>query len=274
MATLPPGLIWLASYPKSGNTWMRVLLANLLHGGDAPRDINNLFEDEALVSRWRFGDELLVDSDLFDAHELAELRRVQYAHVGAHLIKAAICKTHDRFDAAMLGAGARCALYLVRDPRDVAISLAHHLSVPIDVAIAQMTDPEACSGGGRQLRYPIGDWGRHVSGWAGQQCVACKVVRYETLSDRPAATLADILRFLDGAATDDEIARAVRHSSFEALQRQEVAKGFREALPGQQRFFRKGRVGEWREALSLRQVRAIEAAFAPEMQRWGYALAD
>ncbi|MFY8094288.1 MAG: sulfotransferase domain-containing protein [Niveispirillum sp.] len=274
MAFFPPGLVWLASYPKSGNTWMRVLLANLMATGQEPADINNLPEKDMLVGRWRFGDDMLVDADLLDRQELERMRPIHCDFVAASLTAPFFCKTHDRFHgqagAPALGTGARGAIYLVRDPRDVAVSLCHHASLSLDDAIACMSDPLFCSGGDLQVSYLLGDWANHVSGWTGQRLVRTKAVRYEDLCRDTAATLRDIVTFLEGEATMAEIHRAVAHSSLDALQRQEAARGFRESRPGQKRFFRSGRVGEWQETLTPFQARSIEQRFAPVMARWGY----
>ncbi|KRB88765.1 hypothetical protein ASE22_20320 [Sphingomonas sp. Root720] len=249
---------------------MRVLLANLLAGADRPRDINNLSAEESLVGRWRFCDDMLVDPDLLDAGELARLRRAQHDFVASRLTAPFICKTHDRFDGSVLGGGARRSLYLIRDPRDVAISLSHHSSIPLDHAIGQMTDAACHADGPMQLRYPLGDWAGHVEGWSGQDAGSTRVVRYEDLRHHTAATLSSVIVFLGGEATDAEIRRAVAHSALEELQRQEAARGFRESRPGQDRFFRSGRVGEWRDVMTPAQVEALEERFLPVMKRWGY----
>lgn len=274
MAEFPAGLIWLASYPKSGNTWMRVLLANLLAGGAQPADINNLSEPENLNSRWRFADDLLVDSDLLHEAELAALRPVHCDFIAQGCATPFFCKTHDRFggeqDQPILGTMARKALYIVRDPRDVALSLSHHASLSIDAAIARMMDPTTRSSGSAQLSYRVGDWADHVTGWTQQRVVETMIVRYESMHEDTVAVLRAIVEFLDGAATDEEIRQAVEHSRFEELQRQESRKGFRESLPGQERFFRAGRVGGWHEVLTDRQVRNMEQRFGPVMAAHGY----
>lgn len=276
MATVPPGLVWLASYPKSGNTWMRVLLSNLTAGGDAPVDINKLPEDDIPISRRRFTDDTLVDPGLLDRRELDRMRPAYHDFIAAQLATAFFCKTHDRFTnrdgAPALGTAARAALYLLRDPRDVAVSLTHHFARDLDAVVAMMTDARWAFGGGRQIPYLLGDWAGHATGWTEQRLIPVKAVRYEDLRADPAAGLADILAFLGVTATDGEIRRAVGHSDLAELQRQENAGGFVESQPGQERFFRSGRVGEWREVLDTRHVVAIENRFGPVMERWGYAL--
>jgi len=276
MAEFPPGLVWLASYPKSGNTWLRVLLANLMAGRDEPADINNLSEEETLLGRWRFGDDTLVDADLLHWRELERMRPMHCDFAAAGLACLSFCKTHDRFlgraGEPVLGMRARGAIYAVRDPRDVAISLSHHNSVNLEQAIHIMADPMRRSTvDGPLVRYLLGDWDSHVTGWTDQRLVPVKVVRYEDLRQDTAAVLAEIVAFLGARATTAEIGRAVVHSSLDELQRQETAKGFRETRPGQRRFFRTGRVGEWRDVLAPHQVRTIEQRFGPVMARWGYA---
>lgn len=271
MAMLPPGLIWLASYPKSGNTWLRILFANLLAGGDQPRHINNLTEEETLLSRWRFGDDVLAEPDTLYPSELASLRAVQGAFVARSLRSAFVCKTHDSFDPEIAGSFAKAALYIIRDPRDVAISLSHHAGITIDCAITRMLDPACQSEGVMQLRYKMGDWASHVAGWTTQTGIPLEVVRYEDLREDPVKEFTRIFAGLAGLASPAEIARAVGHSSLEELQRQESTAGFREKSPGQLRFFRTGQIGEWRNLLTTAQVRKIESACAPVMERWGYA---
>jgi len=276
MAFFPPGLVWLASYPKSGNTWMRVLLRNLMKAGDQPADINRLASAETLISRWRFDDDLLVDSDMLTWRELERLRPLQYDFAAAGLAEPFFCKTHDSFRGRSgepaLGIGARAAIYLVRDPRDIAVSLCHHAGLSLAAAIENMTDATFWSGGGMQVPYLQGDWAGHVLGWTAQRQLDIKIVRYEDLRQDTAAKMRETVTFLGARATAAEIDRAVGHSSLEELRRQEEAKGFRESRPGQHRFFRSGRSGEWRDVMSASQVRSIEERCGPVMTDLGYRL--
>lgn len=274
MAVFPPGLVWLASYPKSGNTWMRVLLSNLKTNSALPADINNLSSDETLIGLWRFGDDMLTDPDLLLWHEVEQMRAIQCDFAATHLKTPVFCKTHDRFTgrsgAPVLGTSARAALYLVRDPRDVAVSLSHHASLPLDDVITLMADETRLSGGGLQVRYLLGDWDGHVAGWTGQDLIPTMVVRYEDMHDDTEATLGDILTFLGATVSAERIRHAVGLSSLTELQRQEAENGFRERQSGQKQFFRSGRVGEWRDVLTTSQIRTIETRFATNMTRLGY----
>jgi hypothetical protein len=83
-------------------------------------------------------------------------------------------------------------------------------------------------------------------------------------------TFQSVIAFLNGHATEAEIQRAVANSRLEELQRQETEKGFRERMQGQERFFRSGRTGEWKDVLTLGQIRTIEERFGPVMTCFGY----
>lgn len=273
MTNFPPGLVWLASYPKSGNTWMRVLLSNLVAGSDRAADINRLSDEQLLIARARFADDMLLDGDLLRGPILREMRRRHSEFVAETVSRPFFCKTHDRFDPAVLGRKARAALYMVRDPRDVAISLSHHNSMTIDDTITRMVDPAFWMGGPLQLRYLLGDWGDHVESWIGAADCRVKIVRYEDLLSDTVAAVTAIIDFLGGDIAPGDVRRAVAHSGLAELQRQEAVTGFREALPRQKRFFRSGRAGEWHDVLATAQVRRIEHHFGPAMTRLGYALA-
>jgi hypothetical protein len=273
----PPGLVWLASYPKSGNTWVRVLLSNLLSGAGRPEDINRLSHDYGIASgRGRFEAHTLLDSSLLSADEIDRLRPAFHEHWAARQKSAAIIKVHDAWTrlgdgTPLLGRAARAAVYLVRDPRDVAVSHACHQGKTLNWSIALLNNPEAWFGGGaEQLRQRLLDWSGHVRSWLDQAEVPVALVRYEDLSSDPVAVFSRVLAFLGLEFDPSEVGLAVRRADFAELQRQEREKDFKERRWGQSAFFRRGQVGDWRRHLSPEQVGAIERAHGAVMDRLGY----
>jgi len=288
--------IWLASYPKSGNTWFRMLVANL-SAKDKPADINDLPERGGIASaRGPFDYLTLIDSSLLTHDEIDCLRPRVYEELAsgaqddeydkpeqAPLVR--FVKVHDAYTRTPKGepllAGERGgggAIVIVRDPRDVAPSLANHNRVDIDDAIALMTNREAvtCARPGRldtQLRQKLPGWSGHVASWLDQTDIAVHLVRYEDLQADAVATFRKALDFAGRPATDEEITRATAYADFAELRQQEQDKGFSETprRPGGP-FFRRGRVGCWRDELTAEQVARIEIAHAPMMQRLGYEL--
>lgn len=284
-------VVWLASYPKSGNTWFRMVLANLAAEGDEPVDINDLPEGGGIASaRETFERQLLIDSGLLTHDEVDALRPLLYEASAREeddppdeVSPIRFVKAHDAYlttpggEPLMAGSrGAAGAIVIVRDPRDVAVSLANHIGVGIDDAIAFLGDKRAAFSAktaslSRQLRQRLLDWSGHVASWLGQTDIPVHLVRYEDLqADAPAAFRA-ALAFAGHSATEDQILRAVRLASFAELQRQEQAKGFREA-PSRiaSGFFRRGEAEAWRDELTPAQAARIAKEHAAMMSRLGY----
>ena len=288
--------IWLASYPKSGNTWFRMLIANL-SATDKPVDINNLPERGGIASaRGPFDHLTLIDSGLLTHDEADRLRPRVYEELrrGAaddeydeperpqpvRFVKCHDAYTYTADGEPLLGGakGADGAIVIVRDPRDVAPSLANHSHTTLDAAIDFMNDAAAafCDKTNRQanqLRQQLPGWSAHTESWLTQRDIPVHLVRYEDMKADAARTLRRALAFAERKARDADIARAVAFADFSELKRQETEIGFREAPPRMANgFFRRGETGAWRDELTAEQLARIEAAHAPMMQRLGYAL--
>jgi hypothetical protein len=275
-------IVWLASFPKSGNTWFRIFLANLAAGESGPADINNLDERGGIASsRQEFEAATMLDSGLLSQDDIDNLRPRVYQAMTADESGQRWVKVHDAYTQTpdgepLLGQDvARAAVYLVRDPRDVAVSLSHHNSTTIDDAIKLMNaaDGALCGspkGFAMQLRQKLLGWSGHVTSWLDQGDVPVHLVRYEDLKASPGACFGAALGFAGRPATQAEIERAIQHADFAALQRQEMEKGFGERMSRTAPFFRAGRSGGWREALTSEQAHAIEQCHGAVMSRLGY----
>jgi aryl sulfotransferase len=275
------------------------LIANLA-AGDEPVDINAMPERGGIASgRGDFHFHTLIDSGLLTHDEADALRPRVYEAIATkggaedggddgrdksrlpRLIKA-----HDAYLDTPLGEpllaaarGASRAILIVRDPRDVASSLANHRHSTIDEAIDFLVDRGACFAGGErnqnaQLRQRLLDWSGHAASWLDQRDLPVHLVRYEDLKAAPAVTFAAALNFLGCAFAAAEVERAVDFASFERLQAQEKANGFAEWRSPDEAalFFRRGESQGWRRELTGGQARRIEAAHAPMMARLGYAI--
>jgi len=281
--TAPAGIIWLASFPRSGNTWFRILLANLAAGDSGPADINKL--GNAIASdRDEFEAVTLLDSGLMSGDDIDRLRPRVYERIAAEATEQHWIKAHDAYTLTPEGEpmfgryAARAAVYLVRDPRDVAISLAYHFGTTIDDAIEFINRPDGTLADWRtglpvQLRQKLHGWSGHVTSWLDQTHVPVHTLRYEELVADPVAGFSAALRFAEKPATEAEIERAVRNADFTELQRQEGEMGFAEGYVLRTApFFRSGRAGGWRDKLTAEQIARIEEINAPVMQRLGYEL--
>jgi aryl sulfotransferase len=251
-----------------------VLLANWYSGATAPADINDLGPMEwSPNSPASFASATLLGPDELLPEEIEELRGSVNRLLASEVTGAAVVKVHNAYTEAFGAGVADGVIYVVRDPRDVAPSLAAHLGVTLDEAIATLNSPSAALGRGkgkhrRQLPQALSDWSGHVRGWLEECGLPVHVVRYE---DLPGA-FSGVLRFLGEAPDEERMERAIRHSRLEELQRQEAAHGFKERQ-SEAAFFRQGKAGAWRRTLGPEQVRQIEAAHGAMMQRFGYLTA-
>ncbi len=257
--------IWLASYPKSGNTWFRMLLANL--GRDVPVDINDLPGRGGIASARRWFDEvMLFPSGLLTHDECDRLRPRVYEAIADHaadevgamaagggdpdrgpdadaevLDDVRFVKTHDAWTRTsggepVLGGrrAADAAILIVRDPRDVVASLARHNRQSIDDAVGFMGRRTAafCDREDRQpnqLRQQLSDWSAFHRGWIEQTDLPVHRVRYEDLKQDVCGVFARALAFTGNTGSTVQIAQAARFADFSALQTQERERGFREA---------------------------------------------
>lgn len=282
---MPPagGVVWLASFPKSGNTWLRILLANLLSPDDGPVDINRIRSySRALVGRPFVEDVTLVDSSLLTGAEVDLLSPRVVESVAAQATGRLYVKTHDAYrrngaGESLFGRGeGRVALYIIRDPRDVAVSLSHHNNISLDVAIERLNSPHytLCDSGDRwtdQIPQRLTDWSGHVVSWTEQRDLPMHVLRYEDLQADAVGVFGAAVAFLGDDVPRAAVERAVRASDFAELRRQEQRAGFNERRwKSNSPFFRVGRVDAWREVLTPAQEQAIVAVHRPVMARFGY----
>ena len=274
------GAIWLASYPKSGNTWARLALRSLRDGGDAillddALTFGGLNATHGMMDRW-----LEVESGHLTADEIDALRPDYHAlFFGGSAPR--VCKVHDAwvrnaegrpfFDPGFTHA----ALYILRDPRDVAVSWSRFAGRTLDDTVTMLADPlgqlSTPPGRGKtQLRQRMGSWSAHVTSWVDDSNLSPLVIRYEDmLADTP-GTLRQMVGHIGWRIDTAAIAGAVEATRFERLADQERRHGFRERADRTERFFHTGVAGGWRDILTPEQVARIERDHAAVMRRFGY----
>jgi len=273
-------IIWLASYPKSGNTWTRAFLHNLLMDPKEPADINAL-------NRFCLGEDKAQYYSQFDKRPLTELtfKEVMTLRPKVHEVLTAafpdsvFVKTHN-FLGAVEGvplvtmeytAG---GIYIVRNPLDVAISYAHHFGVDIDEAISQMANPVMGSPTTEMVvRQVYASWSMNVKSWTQVPMPSLHVMRYEDMYSQPFRAFGNLARFLGLNPPRERLQKAIDNSSFKSLQRQERQHGFIERSANS-RFFREGRPGQWRKVLTREQIARIVEDHREQMERFEYVPKD
>ncbi|MGH8191494.1 MAG: sulfotransferase domain-containing protein [Rhodanobacteraceae bacterium] len=273
-------ILWLASYPKSGNTWLRAFLANLLADRAVPLKPNELRgygDAEALAGR--FTELAGKPSTTLRADELAALRAPVHALIAQRAQGTQLVKTHN-FNGSIDGHPlvnwqvSSGAIYAVRNPLDVATSMAHHFGLTADEAIERLGDERVASINDESFASDfIGSWSSHVKSWADMTARfpgRVIVLRYEDLLEKPEKHFAKAARLIGFGHDKARIGRAVGHAAFRILAALEKKHGFVEAVDEKTVFFNKGRANQWREALSSEQVRRVVNDHREQMQRFRY----
>jgi hypothetical protein len=270
-------IVWLASYPKSGNTWVRAFLANLVANRSEPVPLDELAryaEDEANPEL--FSELAGKPSAQLDPGEIAELRPQVHAAIAQRAQGTRFVKTHNMagsFDGHPLhnwqvSAG---AIVVVRNPLDVAVSMTHHFGLSADEAIERLANEQvATENDALFVTQVLSSWSLHVKGWADLASERILVLRYEDLIAKPAKQFAKAARLVGIGQDRARIERAVQHAAFQSLSSMEKKHGFNEVSDKASRFFREGKMNQWRDVLSREQVQGVIDAHREQMQRFGY----
>lgn len=253
-------ITWLASYPKSGNTWLRFLLANILAGGPPATSlaVSRLICD---IHRPEIPFEPLDPDQLFIKTHHARTPR------------------HPRI------AETARAVHVVRHPRDVLLSALNYRRM--EGVIDHLTDAQyaetfiANAGDPLWAQLGYGSWTQHAASWAQTTDFPVLTIRYEDLKAEPEATLHTVLDFVELDATDEDIARAVKQSSFDNLRALEIReqKSKKTIFPGsaspksskdKRFFFNKGATGQTLDTIAPGLDAAFDQRFAPALAQLGY----
>lgn len=271
-------LIWLASYPKSGNTWLRAFLHNLLLNPDQATDINKLDQICFGDSQINWFTPFLAGRDPrdVDENELMRLRQQVQLSFSQSRAESVFVKTHNMLaefsgnplvNMEITGG----AIYILRNPLDVCISLADHAGLGLDDAIALMNDPTGRTYTDEANIFEIhGGWSRHVESWTGHNSSALHWLKYEDLLRKPVKYFAEICSYLELDPPRARLRKAVEFSSFRSLRQQEKRGGFRERSTNSEKFFRVGKAEQWRKVLTRAQIDQVIAANGEQMQKFGY----
>jgi hypothetical protein len=274
------GIVWIASFPKSGNTWTRTFLHNLarlLYGEHDAQDINAMGRFSTWeIAKQRFTDVLGFEPTEEHCGQIAGARHevqrlIADEHDGLVFVKTHHALVTDRGSTTINTAVTSGAIYIVRNPLDVAISYAHHMARPLDEAITAMATENVETPINEKVVYEVyGSWSQNVWSWTRTPHPAIYVMRYEDMLAEPEKTFGGLARHLLLDPTPAQLREAIERSSFDKLKEQEDKEGFREKPKQAERFFREGRAGQWKEVLTKEQVDRIVRDHGEQMRRFGY----
>lgn len=282
----PQGIVWLASYPKSGNTWLRIFLYHItriqmgvpLEGNDLNR-LNRSSIYEARLTPL-FDHFLGRPTAEVEWQDIVPIRPQVQAEIVKRTKQVMLVKTHlalisvDGTPVINLGVTLG-AVYIVRNPLDVVLSLSDHMGIPLEYAVECM-----CLDGYRvphtaiEVYEPWGSWRENVGSWSSTGQKTILPIRYEDMLSAPSQTFRAVLTHLGQNPTAAQIDEAIGLSSFERLSEIEKEVPFRERSANAERFFRVGRADQWRDKLNEAQIQRMVSFNHRYMRRFGYLTPD
>lgn len=274
------GIYWLASYPKSGNTWTRTLLTNYLGEKEVPADINALETDSIASARHLFDEYIGLASSDLNAKQIKLYQPFIYEQMAKESHRDLYMKVHDAYtlntkNFPIIPASAtKGVIYILRNPLDVAVSYAHHSHKPIDISVKNLCDEsftiaQSNHDLSNQLLQLLLSWSGHVNSWV-ESGLRVHLMRYEDMITDPLTTFKGMLEFMGFEINEERLRQAVDFSSFDTLKKLEKEKGFKEKPTKAASFFRKGKIGSYREELTQEQIDIIVEYHRETMIKYGY----
>ena len=277
-------IIWLASYPKSGNTWVRYFLASLIYSNQGKSGLDKLGYIMQYPKRDQF-EKLITNFEDFNQIKKNWINSQNQIN-SDNSVK--IFKTHhtlctlgeDNFTDEKNTLG---AIYIVRDPRNVISSILYHFNLSsTEEALNFIMDEKKFIGNVKnKINYPlltlIGSWKTNYNSWKniGKNFL---LVRYEDLILNPNTEFRKITNYISNIIgikfSAEQIKNSIEESSFKNLRNIEDKNGFIESIEdlkkNKKKFFNLGPKNNWKKSLEKKFIDKIENTFNNEMKELGY----
>ncbi|MCX7954262.1 MAG: sulfotransferase domain-containing protein [Bacteroidales bacterium] len=257
-------ILWIASYPKSGNTWIRILLSRILYNTS---DINRL-NIPIYSSKYILEEFVEYDISEYTISELHKIRLEVFKEKAEQSTKIYPVKIHDAFRIRYHNlpflplTHTYGAIYIVRNPFDLCISFSNHIGKTIDETIEIMSNSKyelARNIMKYQIQLPqkISSWSYNILSWITQKKIKTLIIRYEDLFMNTYKELNKIIKFINLNISNDKINDAIEFANFNNLQRLEKQYGFSEKSVYSKMFFNVGKLYYFRNVLTLHQIKKI-----------------
>lgn len=270
-------IIWYASYPKSGNTWFRIILENLFNKDhfDIDKIDPNFSNDRKYINKF-----CGFDSNLLTENEIYLLKPDINDNIAKNTKKLLFRKTHEAYlrledQRPILGNPEFYkAIYIVRNPLSIVASLANHLNISNNESIDLMCSENYSIGvSQKHTKYSsqnILSWKNNVNSWVNEKNIDLFIIKYEDLQSNTFKTLKNFFKFSELNVTDDEINKVIEKTTFNKLSQIEKNGEYSYKPRRMKSFFRKGKIDSWKEELNEEQINKIIKYNEETMIKFGY----
>ena len=282
-------IFWIASYPKSGNTWLRTLISAYYYSKDG------IFDQSILKYIGQFPEKRHFVGFNYNQENVADTTKLwikSQEKINADK-KIRFFKTHNVFgkingcDFTNKQNSAGC-IYIVRDPRNVITSLKNHYEMNYETSLKWMTDPnkfiydvERVEQYGYSDFQFISSWSMNYKSWRVQKKIPIKIIQYEDLLKETYIVFKDIIEFINKSLNIkeeiniDKLRNSVNSTYFDKLKSDEKKNGFVEAVPTRSSkekipFFNLGPDNDWKKILDKYQQIKLNDMFEEDLIKLGY----
>ena len=278
-------IIWLASYPKSGNTWLRMFLKSYYQKPGTKFNLEKTVHDD-FKTHSGFPDLNALKHLKVDYSKFSDIVRnwetlQDYINLNG---RTNFLKTHNSMCTVgpykfTTSKNTKGGIYLVRDTRDVLVSYSNHTGYDHETTFKHMCNSDNYESTSTEIKDKIfyrsllGSWANHYNSWKSFKSAKILIIKYEDMIADTYSTFKKIIRYLgeidDLKLDEGKLNDAIKQTEFKELQKLEKKQGFSEKGAGSL-FFRKGKAGSWKDELSSNLIERVEKIFSKEMIELGY----
>ena len=278
-------IIWIASYPKSGNTWVRSIISSLIYSNDGNFDFDLLKKIQQYPSQKYFKN---FTKDFQNINEIKkywiesqdiinldkEVKFFKTHHINCKIGEHAFTNKNNT-----LG-----TIYVVRDPRNLINSFTNHYSIDKNTAKNFITSRQSVTGALENMKRDnsiftiLGSWKDHLKSWTSMN-QNLLLIKYEDLIIDPLNEINKIIKFLenliDFSYNQEKINKIINSTSFEIMKKKETEEGFHESVmdntnENKVNFFNLGKENKWEKYLNSEDQEFIKDKLGLEMKELGY----
>ena len=282
---------YVASYPKSGNTWCRVFICELKRLSlDLENNLNDHFSlnkdintGDSFSSRIWIDDQIGIESSDLKRGEIEKIRhlvgfskRIYSEGYRYHKVHDAFYNKYNYENSTICTRGCKGAIYIIRNPFDICVSLSNFLNWEMQTCVDVLTNEDfwlnsSTKSASFHLSQFLGTWENHADSWLNQNKIPVLLIRYEDLIRNPFKYFSKIASFINIECKKEIILKAIENSSFSSLKSKEKMEGgFIESPFGCKEFFRKGIIGEGMSLLNKKQISQIKEKFKNSLKKFKY----
>jgi len=278
-------IIWIASYPKSGNTWVRSIISSLIYSNDGNFDFDLLKKIQQFPNKKYFEN---FTNDFHNINEIKkywiesqnflnldkEIKFFKTHHINCKIGEHAFTNKNNT-----LG-----TIYVVRDPRNLINSFTNHYSIDKNTAKNFITSRQSVTGALGEMKKDnniftiLGSWNDHLKSWT-KMNQNLLLIKYEDLIENPLNEINKITKYLenliDFSYNEEKINNIINSTSFEVMKKKETEGGFHESVmdntnENKVNFFNLGKENKWEKYLNSEDQEFIKDKLGLEMKELGY----